>query len=123
MLSYNKQWCVIICDLIPYSELKNAGIQGMYPTAIVVLVEMEKSIYDTEEVTRERGFATASHGMVFAPRELEATQGGTRASPRSSDHFRRSSVLGSAGIASKQTASTKVELELVNRSRESIPGK
>jgi len=107
-------------------EAVNAIIQqamGMYPTAIVVLVEMQKSIYDTEQVTRERGLATASHAMVFAPREFEATQGGAPASPRSSEQFRRSSIMHSAGMTSKQTASTKVELEMVNRSRDSIPGK
>ncbi len=95
----------------------------MYPTAIVVLVELQKSIYDTEQVTRERGLATASHGMVFAPKEVETTQGGPTASTQISEHFRRSSVLHSNGNVSKRTGSTKVELEMVNVSRESIPGK
>lgn len=93
----------------------------MYPTAIVVLVEMQKSIYDTDEVTRERGFGTAS-GMVFATHEFNTTQGDATTT-RITEHSHRPTGLHSSGDTLKHSTSTKVELEKANASGDSIPGK
>ncbi|KAF9449449.1 hypothetical protein P691DRAFT_667446 [Macrolepiota fuliginosa MF-IS2] len=103
-------------------EAVNAIIQqamGMYPTAIVILVEMQRSIYDTEQVTRERGVGTAS-GMVFAARDLTTTEGRSTTTSR---HLHAPVTLDSSGDNSKHTASTKVELGMANMSKDSIPGK
>ena len=83
MPSYNKPWYVMLCK----SNLRNQDskgmncTKGMYPTAIVVLVEMQISLYDTEEVTRERVLTIANCDIIFASRELETVRGGHSLSP------------------------------------------
>ncbi|KAJ3569930.1 hypothetical protein NP233_g4725 [Leucocoprinus birnbaumii] len=97
----------------------NAIIQqamGMYPTAIVVLVELQKSLYDTSQVTLEHRTRPTS-GIVFAPREFNTTQLNT--TTQSTEQSSRTAGLLSS---SKHTTSTKMELETENLSRDSIPG-
>lgn len=115
MSSYERPYC-------DRTEFLPSLLQGMYPTAIVVLVELQKSIYDTEQVTCERGLSGTASGMVFATRELSTTQADATSS-RATRNFHTSEALHSAEYSSKHTTSTKVELAMVNMSRESIPGK
>lgn len=61
--------------------------QGMYPTAIVVLVEMQKSLYDTDQVTCERGLESKS-GIVFAPRDFSRSQGNSTTMQTAIEHSR-----------------------------------
>jgi hypothetical protein len=93
----------------------------MYPTAIVVLVEMQKSLYDTDQVTCERGLGTAS-GIAFATRELESntTRGNSTKAHAIEDISHLSGGLHSTG---DNSTSSNIELEAENVSRRSIPGK
>ncbi|PFH48791.1 hypothetical protein AMATHDRAFT_149081 [Amanita thiersii Skay4041] len=64
-------------------EVVNAVIQqafGMYPTAIVVLVEMQRSLYDTDEVTgkmSELMFARSGKGSAGTETTMNGTGTGT----------------------------------------------
>ncbi|KXN87268.1 hypothetical protein AN958_09000 [Leucoagaricus sp. SymC.cos] len=94
-------------------EAVNAIIQqamGMYPTAIVVLVEMQKSLYDTEQVSRERGLPARST-IVFAAHELTSTRGNITTT-HSIEQFDGSTAFRSTANASRSTKSTKFESEL-----------
>ncbi|KAF5359425.1 hypothetical protein D9756_003649 [Leucocoprinus leucothites] len=101
-------------------EAVNAIIQqamGMYPTAIVVLVEMQKSLYDTDQVTSERGVLRPSSRLVFAANDFSTTQEIT-----TTNTLEQSSYTAGPHDGSKHTASTKLELGTENVFKDSIPG-
>jgi hypothetical protein len=92
MPSFSRQWYVVIKTCTAGLNSSRLAAQGMYPTVIVVLVEMQKSLYDTDQVTCQRGFGTPSE-IAFATREFSVTHGSSTMT-RTTENLRQPGALG-----------------------------